>query len=180
VDTVQSRAGARRALLELEQRPQVGRIGQLLVVLARRGREAVLPGAHLVGKGGVFGAQAPVDLETGGHDREVDLEAAARGADAQAVAAVLHRLHRAAEVERGVRVARHTQRAAMRRRHLGLVDVVAQAPALRVGQQVVAVRQARHAGALALVDARQVVAADQQIDTAGTALQRRGGAVHGR
>ena len=77
-------------------------------------------------------------------------------------------------------MARHAQRAAAWWRHLLHVDVVADLPFPLVGQTLVAVGQAGAACALALVDARNVGAADQQIDAGGAALQRRGGAVHGR
>ncbi|MNX22156.1 hypothetical protein D3C86_521330 [compost metagenome] len=74
---------------------------------------------------------------------------------------------------------RHAQGAAARRRHLLRIDVVADLPLPVVGQGQVAMGQAGVARALALVDARDVVAADQQVHAGGARFQRGGGAVHG-
>ena len=77
-------------------------------------------------------------------------------------------------------MARDAQRAAVRRRHLLHVDVVAKAPFPLVGQHPEAMGDAGAAGALALVDARQVGTTDQQVDPRRTGFQRGGGAVHRR
>ena len=129
---------------------------------------------------GKLGAQAPVNGKAGGDDQKVQHKYAAWRADVQLVADLLHFLHCAAKVEEGVGMARDAQRAAVRRRHLLGVDVVANAPFPLVRQQVLAVSQAGHARALGFVDAWQLAAANQHVDAGGAVLQRGGSTVHGR
>ena len=77
-------------------------------------------------------------------------------------------------------MARDALRAVARRRHLLRVDVVADPPFPVVGQARVALHEAGVAGALALVDARQVGAPHQQVHVRGAGFERGRGAVHRR
>ncbi len=152
---------------------------QLLVFLAGRRHVAVAPGAHVRRQRGELGARGPVDAESRGEDQEVQCEHALGRGDADFVVHHGQVLDACAQVEARVGVARHAQRAAARRRDLGGVDVVADLPLPFVGQRQVAVGQAGIAGALALVDAGDVLAADQQVHAGRARLQRGGRAVHG-
>ena len=77
-------------------------------------------------------------------------------------------------------MARDAQRAAVWRRHLLGVDVVADAPFPGIGQQILAVGQTGHARALGLVDQRQLRAADQHVHAGRAVFESRRRAVHGR
>ena len=138
------------------------------------------PGAHMRCDVAQHGPGGPVDGKTGAEDQEVQLDGPGAGADLQGAALLPRTLHRAAQVEEGVRVARDTQRAEVRRRYLLRVDVVADAPLVRVRQAGVAVHEARAAGPLTLVDTRQVGPAHEQVDAGRAVLQGLGRAVHGR
>ncbi|MCY1223200.1 hypothetical protein D9M72_353120 [compost metagenome] len=177
---VQAGTGARGFFLQFEDGAQVGRVMQFLVFFAGRRHVAVAPGAHVRRQCRELRTRGPVDPEARGEDQEVQREHALGRGDADFVVHQRQVLDACAQVEAGVGVARDAQRAAARRRHLGGVDVVADLPLPFVGQGQVAVGQSGVARALALVDAGDVVAADQQVHAGGARFQRGGRAVHGR
>ncbi|MCY1530678.1 hypothetical protein D9M68_658760 [compost metagenome] len=176
---VQAGTGARRFFLQLEDGAQVGRVMQFLVLFAGGGHVAVAPGAHVRRQRGELRTHGPVDAKARGEDQEIQREHALGGGDADLVVHHGQVLYACAQVEAGIGVARHAQRAAARRRHLGGVDVVADLPLPFIGKRQVAVGEAGVARALALVDAGNVVAADQQVHAGGARFQRGGRAVHG-
>ncbi|MNX40319.1 hypothetical protein D3C86_707010 [compost metagenome] len=152
---------------------------QFLVGFAGGRGETIAPVAHVRRQRREFRAHGPVDSEARREDQEVQHEHALGRGDVNLVADHCQVLHATAQVEAGVRKARHAQGAAARGRHLGGVDVVADLPLPFIGQGQVAVGQAGVARAFAFVHARDVVAADQQVDAGGAGFQRRAGAVHG-
>jgi hypothetical protein len=91
-----------------------------------------------------------------------------------------HALHRAAEVEVRVGMARHTQRAAVRRRHLLHVDVVADAPLPRVGQRAWPCDRPGLPAPLPLLTRGRSGRRTSRSTRAAPHFQRGGGAVHRR
>jgi len=130
-------------------------------------------------EGRELGLLRPVDGEARGEDQEVERERAPGRGHAQFPPCLRDGVHRAAEVEERIRVARHAQRAAVRRRYLLRVDVVADAPFPCIGQVVVPLREAGHARALGLVHRGHGGAPRDQVHAGRAAFERRAGAVHG-
>lgn len=176
----QSRQLAGRLLAQFEGGAEVGRVAQFRVFLAGAGRVAIAPEAHVRRERAELGARRPIEAKARRKDQEVEAKHALGRRHVQGTVVLVHAQHGAAEVEARVRVPRHAQRAAARRRHLLGIDVMADAPFPGVRQMLVAMDQPRAARALALVDAGQVGAADQQIDARGAGFQRGGGRIHGR
>ena len=131
--------------------------------------------------GGQFGPQRPLVAKAGAEDDGVGHHRAFGGVDSQrTVRALLDAQHRSAQVEMRIPMCRDTQGAAVWRWHLLDVEVMPEAPFPLVGQRAETVRHAGVAGPLALVDARQVGTADQQIHPRCAAFERRCRDVHRR